>query len=107
MSEKPNYSKKKQLNLNEKIDYPPYYDVILYNDNTTTFQFIHGILSVIFGKNEEESIAIGKKIHDEGHAVVGSYVKEIALTKQYFTNANSENYKFPLNCVIEVSKQIK
>lgn len=105
MSEQPNHSKKKQTNPNKKIDCPPYYDVIIYNDNTTTFQFIHAILSVIFAKNEEESIAISKKIDDEGQAIVGSYVKEIAATKQYFTTLNAENYNFPLSCTIEPSKK--
>lgn len=105
MSEQPNHSKRKQTNPNKKIEYPPYYDVVIHNDNTTTFQFIHAILTVIFAKDEEETIAIGKKIDKDGHAIVGSYVKEIAITKQYFTNLNAENYNFPLSCTIEPSQK--
>jgi len=80
---------------------PKLYKVILLNDDYTTFDFVIGILKVIFNKPEDEAINLTLKIDREGRAVVGIYPYEIAKTKVSRTHEFAQQEGFPLRAVME------
>lgn len=81
-----------------KIKKPPLYNVILHNDDVTTFDFVILVLMEIFNKNQEEATALTIQIHEQGKAIVATYPYEIAITKKQITDINSKRNNFPLVC---------
>lgn len=89
--------KKNNKNL-LKIKKPPLYNIIFYNDDVTTFDFVVLILMEIFNKDVEEATALTIKIHENGKSIVAQYPYEIAITKKQITDINSKIHNFPLVC---------
>lgn len=104
MSELRKPSTKKTKKLNSKIDYPAYYNIIICADNITYPDFIKAILRFIYYKTEAETNIILQQLYIKGKAIVGSYVKEIAVTKQNLTQRKAIKNNFPLSCLIEINK---
>ncbi|MDO4839441.1 MAG: ATP-dependent Clp protease adaptor ClpS [Desulfovibrionaceae bacterium] len=84
-----------------EIKEPPLYAVYLHNDDYTTMDFVVLILKEIFFMNEEKAIAVMLKVHQEGVAKCGTYVKEIAATKRLQVTRQAQKAGFPLLCTIE------
>lgn len=93
---------KKIKSSSNKVDFvpPAMYNVIMYNDDVTTMDFVVMVLITIFGKNEEDSYNIMMKIHTEGMAIVGKYSYDIAKSKCNKVIKLARNENFPLNVVI-------
>ena len=87
--------------LEPQLKEPPRFAVYLHNDNYTTMDFVVMILREVFFKNEEEAIALMLKVHTEGIARCGSYVKEIAQTKILQVSDRARLAGFPLLCTME------
>lgn len=81
-----------------KIKKPPLYNVILHNDDVTTFDFVILVLMEIFNKSQEEATVLTIQIHEQGKAIVATYPYEIAITKKQITDINSKRNNFPLVC---------
>ena len=82
--------------IEKRIIEPPRYKVIFFNDNATPMEWVVEILATIFKHTLESSQAIMLQIHEEGSAVVGIYVYEIAEQKSHLkTLANMETAKLP------------
>lgn len=81
-----------------KIREPKKYKVIMYNDDFTPMDFVVEILMDIFHKEERQAITLMYQVHEEGHAVVGIYPKDIAITKVRLgtDRARQEGYPFKL-----------
>lgn len=84
-----------------KIKKPPLYNIILHNDDVTTFEFVILILIEIFNKNHEEATLLTIQIHEQNKAIVATYPYEIAITKKQITDVNSKRNNFPLVCSLE------
>jgi ATP-dependent Clp protease adaptor protein ClpS len=88
-----------------KTDYirvdPKKYNVMLINDSTTTQEFVVAVLETIFDKHEEEAIAIMLAVHHKGAGVAGTYVEDVAKTKQAQTLEFAKANGFPLKVTIE------
>jgi len=80
---------------------PPFYRVLLHNDDYTTMEFVVKVLMEIFHKNEEEAINIMFHVHHNGIGVAGIYTKEIAETKLYLTTEMARENGFPLLVTME------
>lgn len=89
-------NKKTKLLIN--IKNPPLYNVILHNDDVTTFEFVILILMEIFNKSQEEATKLTLQIDNQGKAIAGTYPHEIAITKKQITDINSKRNNFPLVC---------
>ena len=63
-----------------RVRVPRQYQVLIYNDDFTPMDFVVQILMEIFGKQEEEAVAM-LSIHKGSSAVAGVYPKDIARTK--------------------------
>lgn len=81
-----------------KIKKPPLYNVILHNDDVTTFEFVILVLIEIYNKSQEEATLLTIQIHEQGKAIVATYPYEIAITKKQITNVNAKRNNFPLVC---------
>tara|TARA_S200000501_G_scaffold376132_1_gene430103 strand:- start:1458 stop:1754 length:297 start_codon:yes stop_codon:yes gene_type:complete len=86
-----------------KLDEPGLYDVIFLNDDVTTTEFVVRVLKQIFGKTQEQAVAIMNKVHKDGQGVVGSYVHEVAEQKGIETTLLARQENMPLQ--IKVKKQ--
>lgn len=80
---------------------PPFYKVILLNDDYTPMDFVVLVLENIFHKAHEEANALMIAIHEKGQAVVECTTRDIAETKtdQVIQYARMNDY--PLQCVME------
>lgn len=64
------------------IKRPKMYCVVLYNDDTTTFDFVHTALVRIFHRTSEEAAEITQAIHNGGSGIAGGpYTHEVAEEK--------------------------
>lgn len=71
-------------------------EVILFNDDYTTFEFVIEILKVIFTKTQEQAEHIAYKVHSEGKGVCGIYVYDIAELKAKQAEHIARKNDFPL-----------
>ncbi len=46
---------------------------------------------------------LAKSIHNSGKAVVGTYTKDIAITKQSMTMDIAQRLEFPLQVIVEAA----
>ena len=87
-----------------KIEEPAKYDVILLNDEVTTYEFVIKVLKQIFHKSEEQAIALTKHIHEKGSGVVGTYLYEIAEQKGIETTLLAREAGYPLQVKVQKAK---
>lgn len=80
---------------------PPFYKVVLLNDDYTPMDFVVTILEMIFRKDHEEAVEIMMQVHQKGAGVCGIYTRDVAETKadQVIEYARINDY--PLQCVVE------
>ena len=92
----------------EKISMAPprMWNVILYNDDYTTMEFVVLVLMQIFHKSFEEAQDIMMNIHDYGKGIVGMYSYEVAVTKREDTHKAAQTHNFPLKAEIEPVEQV-
>tara|TARA_B110000503_G_scaffold28689_1_gene45968 strand:+ start:2250 stop:2552 length:303 start_codon:yes stop_codon:yes gene_type:complete len=86
-----------------KIEEPSMYDVILLNDEFTTYDFVIKVLIKIFHKSNEQAVEITKHVHEKGSGVVGTYLYEIAEQKGIETTVMARENGHPLQ--VKVQKQ--
>jgi ATP-dependent Clp protease adaptor protein ClpS len=83
------------------------YDVIFFNDDITTMEFVVRILKQIFSKDHFKAEKIMLRVHEEGEGIVGSYIHEIAGQKKIETTILAEQENFPLKVLIKKHKGTK
>lgn len=84
-----------------KTKTPPLYNVILWNDDKTTIEFVVYVLSTVFRKSKEEAYELTLYVHDNGSAVAGVYTKEIAEEKTETSVELARKNGFPLVVTFE------
>lgn len=89
----------------EKITMAPprKWDVLLYNDDNTSMEFVVLVLMQIFHKSFEDAQDVMMSIHENGVGVAGTYSHEIAVTKCEDTINVARANGYPLRSDIEVS----
>lgn len=75
--------------------------VTLFNDDFTPVDFVIQILLQVFNKSADEAIALTMKVHETGSAIVGTYSKEVAITKVDQTKRIAESNEHPLLAVAD------
>ena len=80
---------------------PRMYKVIMHNDDYTPMDFVIEVLQKVFHKSADEAENIMWRVHQEGKAVCGVYVKDIAQTKVYQTEQMAKANGFPLLTTME------
>ena len=82
-------------------DEPKRYNVIIFNDDFTTMDFVVEVLMKIFGKSFEEAKALMLSVHNEGKAVAGTYGYDLAVSKASVCTHMARMNKFPLKFEVE------
>jgi ATP-dependent Clp protease adaptor protein ClpS len=95
---------KKVNEIQSLISNPPMYKVILHNDDYTPMDFVVSILVNIFHKGLNEAEELMLKVHEEGKAVCGVYVKDIAATKVTQVKEIARKNGFPLMATMELER---
>lgn len=84
-----------------KVAPPPFYKVLLLNDDYTPMEFVIIVLQQFFGLDRERATQVMLKVHTEGKGVCGVFSKDIAATKVAQVTDFSRQHQHPLQCVME------
>lgn len=82
---------------------PPYFKVVLLNDDYTPMDFVVSILKGIFRRSHQEAISIMLEVHQKGEGVCGVYTRDVAETKADETVTIARREEYPLQCRVEVA----
>ncbi|MDA8416359.1 MAG: ATP-dependent Clp protease adapter ClpS [Betaproteobacteria bacterium] len=85
----------------QRVKPPPFYDVVLLNDDYTPMDFVVEVLERIFSLNHEKAVQVMLKIHTEGRAVCGTYSRDIAATRVEQVLQWAREAQHPLRCIME------
>ncbi len=80
---------------------PLLYNVVMHNDDFTTMDFVVMVLISIFDKSSDEAVQIMLHIHENGEAIVGSYIYDIAHSKCDKATSMARENGFPLQITVE------
>lgn len=69
--------------------------VVFYNDDYTTQDFVINMLHNVFLKDTDESTKLMQKAQENGHALIGVYAYDVALTRQQLVLAYAKSSGFP------------
>jgi len=89
------------VGLDDKIEEPRLYKVVLLNDDYTTMDFVTEILMIIFHKTKDDAVKIMLDVHNKGKGIVGIYSYDIAVTKIKQTEEMAIKNGFPLKAELE------
>ena len=80
---------------------PRKHNVIILNDDFTTFEFVISVMMTVFYKTYDEACSIAETTHVRQRAVVGSYALDIARSKVAKATEMARAENFPLRFEIE------
>jgi ATP-dependent Clp protease adaptor protein ClpS len=84
------------IDTNQEIKPPVKYKVVIFNDDSTTVEFVVALLVKVFRHNTQTAISITTAIHNEGSGIAGIYTFEIAEQKTLEAVSMARNNNFPL-----------
>ncbi len=84
-----------------RVEEPPMYRVLLYNDDFTPKAFVVEILVSLFHKSPAEATELMWRVHQGKRGVAGVYPREIAETKVITARALARENEFPLKITFE------
>jgi len=91
------------IQTKERVTRPRKYKVIMLNDDYTPMEFVIRILEDIFHKSSAEATRLMLTVHRQGASVIGTYSREIAITKRDKSIRFARENGFPL--VLEVEPE--
>jgi ATP-dependent Clp protease adaptor protein ClpS len=87
--------------VEEELELPPMYKVLLHNDDYTTMEFVVEIIRHVFHKNAAEATRIMLMVHKTGSGVCGVFTEDVAETKVEIVHHLAKKSGFPLRCTME------
>ena len=84
-----------------KVDRPPLFTVVIFNDDFTPMEFVVYVIQKFFGYDLAKSTVIMLEIHNKGRGFCGAFSQEIAETKSQQINKFSKENEHPLKSDIE------
>ncbi|HEX5806644.1 MAG TPA: ATP-dependent Clp protease adapter ClpS [Macromonas sp.] len=87
--------------LNQRVEPPRMYQVVLLNDDFTPMEFVVQVLQEYFNKDRETATQIMLRIHLEGRGVCGVFTRDVASTKVDLVLQEARHHGHPLQCVSE------
>lgn len=87
--------------VKSKVRVPKQYQVIMFNDDYTTMEFVIEVLMNIFNKSTIEAEKIMMDVHKVGRGVAGIYSYDIAMTKTGTAMSWAKEEGFPFKLSVE------
>ncbi|GAA4903799.1 ATP-dependent Clp protease adapter ClpS [Ferrimonas pelagia] len=87
--------------LEQKVEPPRLYKVILNNDDYTPMEFVVEVLTRFFNLDEEKATEVMLTVHYKGKGVCGVFTLDIAETKAAQVNRYARENQHPLLCSTE------
>jgi ATP-dependent Clp protease adaptor protein ClpS len=87
--------------VEERVDHPRLWKVLLHNDDYTTQEFVVWVLESIFHLPHADAFAIMMHAHQAGVGVAGLFTRDVAETKVKATEQLAEQHEYPLLVTIE------
>jgi len=84
-----------------KTKAPPFFKVVLLNDDFTPMDFVVFIIKDVFHRIHEEAVGIMLEIHHQGAGVCGVYTRDVAETKVELVTTIARRSEYPLQCRVE------
>jgi ATP-dependent Clp protease adaptor protein ClpS len=84
-----------------KTKRPPWFKVVLLNDDYTPMDFVVFVLKDIFRKTHEDAVGIMLEIHHKGAGICGLFTRDVAETKAELVITISRRNEYPLQCRVE------
>jgi len=97
----PHFEEKEIQEVEEVLEEPPMYRVLLLNDDYTSMDFVVEVLMRVFHKPVEEATRIMLNVHQQGAGLCGVYAYEIAETKVDTVHNLARESGYPLRCSME------
>jgi len=97
----PDYREDLESNIQEDLEEPRMYKVLLHNDDYTTMEFVVEVLRKVFNKSPVEATQIMLNVHKSGIGVCGVFIEEVAETKVEMVHHLAKSNGFPLQCSME------
>ena len=89
------------LQVEDEIEEPRLYRVLMHNDDYTPMDFVIFVLKKFFGKAETEAHKIMLDVHNKGVGLAGLYSFEVAETKVAQANQFAKSNEYPLKTSYE------
>lgn len=80
---------------------PPFFKVVLLNDDYTPMEFVVQVLKEVFHKMHEEAVGIMLEVHHRGAGTCGVFTRDVAETKAETVVTVARRHEYPLQCVVE------
>ena len=84
-----------------KLQPPPMYRIVLFNDDFTPMEFVVHVLMKFFNMEYEKAEFLMLMVHMTGQAVIGIYPRDIAETLSMQLNDYSRESNYPLLSGVE------
>lgn len=84
-----------------KVKEPKRYNVIMFNDDFTTMEFVVEILIDIFHLDAVTAESVMLSVHKSGKAVIGTYTYDIAVTKVRLAMGRAKSKGYPFRMTVE------
>lgn len=84
-----------------KLKEPKFYHVVMLNDDFTPMDFVVRILIDIFHKDPATAEHLMMQVHLRGSAIVGTYSKDIAVTKVQAAMGRAREAGYPFRLIVE------
>lgn len=84
--------------LPDKVKPPRLYNVLLFNDDFTTMEFVIEVLQKFFHIEHERAVQVMLKVHKDGSAICGIYPRDVAETKTSQVISYAKQHQHPLRC---------
>jgi ATP-dependent Clp protease adaptor protein ClpS len=97
----PDFREDLESSIQEDLEEPRLYKVLLHNDDYTTMEFVVEILRKVFSKSPVEATQIMLNVHKSGIGVCGVFIEEVAETKVEMVHHLAKTNGFPLQCSME------
>src|ERR1700741_2241170 len=84
-----------------KTKRPSMWNIVFYNDDYTSMDFVVFVLTKIFHRSTEDALALTLAVHTQGKGIAGTYTFEVAEQKQCEVLLMAKIEEHPLRVEVE------